>query len=123
MSDWKLGAVESRFADLIWAGAPITTGELVRQAEQALGWKRTTTYTVLKRLCERGLFQTRDSVVTALISREEFYAMKSRRFVEESFDGSLPAFLAAFTARKKLSPQEIDQIRRMIDACGEEENS
>lgn len=123
MKEYQLGAVESRFADLIWAGAPITTGELVRQAEQALGWKRTTTYTVLKRLCERGLFQTRDSVVTALISREEFYAMKSCRFVEESFDGSLPAFLAAFTARKKLSPQEIDQIRRMIDACGEEENS
>lgn len=120
MKDYQLGAVESRFADLIWAGAPIATGELVRQADQTLGWKRTTTYTVLKRLCERGLFQTRDSVVTTLISREEFYAMKSRRFVEESFDGSLPAFLAAFTARKRLSPQEIEQIRRMIDACGEE---
>lgn len=123
MKEYQLGAVESRFADLIWAGEPITTGELVRQAEQALSWKRTTTYTVLKRLCERGLFQTQDSVVTSRISREEFYAMKSRRFVEESFDGSLPAFLAAFTARKKLSPQEIDQIRRMIDACGEEEGS
>ena len=120
MKEYQLGAVESRFADLIWAGAPIATGELVRQAEQALGWKRTTTYTVLKRLCERGLFQTQDSVVTDLISREEFYAMKSCRFVEESFDGSLPAFLAAFTARKKLSPQEIEQIHRMIDACGEE---
>ena len=71
MKDYQLGAVESRFADLIWAGAPIATGELVRQADQTLGWKRTTTYTVLKRLCERGLFQTRDSVVTALISREE----------------------------------------------------
>ena len=66
MKEYQLGAVESRFADLIWAGAPIATGELVRQAEQALGWKRTTTYTVLKRLCERGLFQTQDSVVTAL---------------------------------------------------------
>ena len=123
MKEYQLGAVESRFADLIWAGAPIATGELVRQAEQALGWKRTTTYTVLKRLCERGLFQTQDSVVTALISREEFYAMKSCRFVEESFDGSLPAFLAAFTARKKLSSQESEQIRRMIDTCGEEEDT
>ena len=123
MKEYQLGAVESRFADLIWAGAPIATGELVRQAEQALGWKRTTTYTVLKRLCERGLFQTRDGVVTALISRQAFYTGKSRRFVEESFDGSLPAFLAAFTARKKLSPQEIDQIRRIIDACGEEDGS
>ena len=123
MKEYQLGAVESRFADLIWAGAPIATGELVRQAEQALGWKRTTTYTVLKRLCERGLFQTQDSVVTALISREEFYAMKSCRFVEESFVGSLPAFLAAFTARKKLSSQEIEQIRRMIDTCGEEEDT
>ena len=123
MKEYQLGAVESRFADLIWAGAPIATGELVRQAEQALGWKRTTTYTVLKRLCERGLFQTQDSVVTALISREEFYAMKSCRFVEESFDSSLPAFLAAFTARKKLSSQEIERIRRMIDTCGEEEDT
>lgn len=123
MKEYQLGAVESRFADLIWAGAPIATGELVRQAEQTLGWKRTTTYTVLKRLCERGLFQTRDGVVTALISRQAFYTGKSRRFVEESFDGSLPAFLAAFTARKKLSPQEIDQIRRIIDACGEEDGS
>ena len=119
----KIFESEYRFCLILWEREPVTTTELVKLCRERLGWQKSTTYTVLKRLCERGLFQTRDSVVTALISREEFYAMKSRRFVEESFDGSLPAFLAAFTARKKLSPQEIDQIRRMIDACGEEENS
>ena len=119
----KIFESEYRFCLILWEHEPVTTTELVKLCQAQLGWKRTTTYTVLKRLCERGLFQTQDSVVTALISREEFYAMKSCRFVEESFDGSLPAFLAAFTARKKLSSQEIEQIRRMIDTCGEEEDT
>ena len=121
MKEMRLGAVESRFADLIWQHEPITTGELVKLCREELCWKRTTTYTVLKRLCERGLFQTRDSVVTALLSREAFYSMQSRHFVEEAFDGSLPAFLAAFTARERLSPAEVEEIKRMIDAYGEEE--
>ena len=121
MKELRLGAVESRFADLIWRHAPLTTGELVKLCQEELCWKRTTTYTVLKRLCERGIFQTQDSVVTALLSREAFYSMQSRRFVEETFDGSLPAFLAAFTAREKLSPAEVEEIKRMIDAYGEEE--
>lgn len=116
-----MGAVESRFADLIWRHEPLTTGELVKLCQEELCWKRTTTYTVLKRLCERGIFQTQDSVVTALLSREAFYSMQSRRFVEETFDGSLPAFLAAFTAREKLSPAEVEEIKKMIEAYGEEE--
>ena len=120
MQDFKLGAVESRFADLIWLHAPITTSELVKLCAQELSWKRTTTYTVLKRLCERGLFQTQDSVGTPLLSRTEFYARQSEQFVEQSFDGSLPAFLAAFTTRKRLSQEEISEIRRMIDACEKE---
>ena len=74
MSDWKLGAVESRFADLIWQGEPMTSTQLVRQAEEALGWKKSTTYTVLKRLCQRGIFQNQDGVVTALVSKEEVSA-------------------------------------------------
>ncbi len=115
MSDWKLGAVESRFADLIWQGEPMTSTQLVRRAEEVLGWKKSTTYTVLKRLCQRGIFQNQDGMVTSLVSKEEFYARQSEEFVEEAFSGSLPAFLAAFTSRKKLSREEIAQLQRLID--------
>lgn len=116
----KLGAVESRFADIIWENQPLTTKELVKICENELNWKRTTTYTVLKKLCERGIFKTEDSTVSAIISKEEFQAMQSERFVDETFDGSLPAFIAAFTSRQKLSAEEIDEIRKMIDAYKEE---
>lgn len=111
----KLGAIESRFAELIWSHAPISSGELVKLCLQELEWKKSTTYTVLKKLCEQGLFQNEGGVVTALVSREEFYALQSEKFVEEAFSGSLPAFIAAFTKRKTLSEAEIAQIRRMID--------
>lgn len=121
MKAYRLGAVEARFADLIWANEPLTTGELVRLCQEELQWKRTTTYTVLKRLCDREIFETKDHVVTARLSRETFYACQSEEFVEESFGGSLPAFLAAFTARKKLSQADVEELRRMIDAYGEEE--
>lgn len=111
----KLGVIETRFAELIWSRAPISSGELVKLCLQELEWKKSTTYTVLKKLCEQGLFQNEGGVVTALVSREEFYALQSEKFVEEAFDGSLPAFIAAFTKRKALSEAEIAQIRRMID--------
>lgn len=116
----KLGAVESRFAEIIWRNEPLTSGELVQLCQQELQWKKPTTYTVLRRLCDRGIFQNESSVVTSRISREDFYAMQSQRFVEESFNGSLPAFLAAFTRRKSLSPDEIAEIRALIDCCEEE---
>lgn len=87
----------------------------MRQAEEALGWKKSTTYTVLKRLCQRGIFQNQDGVVTALVSKEEFCARQSEEFVEETFSGSLPAFLTAFTRRKKLSQEEITQLQQLID--------
>lgn len=119
MADYKLGTVESQFADIVWSNAPMTTGKLVELCQQALSWKRTTTYTVLKKFTERGLFQLEKGMVTALISREEYYASQSQRFVEESFDGSLPAFIAAFTRRKSLSQEEIDQIRSMIESARE----
>lgn len=115
MSDWKLGAVESRFADLIWQGEPMSSTQLVHRAEEVLGWKKSTTYTVLKRLCQRGIFQNRDGVVTSLVSREELYARQSEAFVEETFSGSLPAFLTAFTRRKKLSREEIEQLQQLIE--------
>ena len=115
MDDIKLGAIEARFADLIWQNEPISSGELVKLCQQELTWKKPTTYTVLRRLCERGLFQNENSVVTSCISRQEFYARQSEKFVEETFDGSLPAFLAAFGSRKKLSEGEIDQLQQLID--------
>ena len=119
MDPLKLGAVESRFADIIWKHEPLSTAELVKLSGKELNWKRTTTYTVLKRLSERGLFQNQSGIVTSRISREEFYSIQSERFVEETFDGSLPAFLAAFTARKELTPKEISEIRQLIDSYEE----
>ena len=116
MTEYKLGVVESRFADIVWANVPMTTAELVKRCEEELQWKRTTTYTVLKKLGEKGLFRLQDGMVTALISREDYYAAQSEQFVEETFEGSLPAFIAAFTKRKKLSVQEVAGIRKMIDA-------
>lgn len=114
MENARLGAVEARFADIIWQNEPLTTRELVNLCEKELNWKRTTTYTVLKKLCERGIFLTENSKVTALVSREEFYAIQSEKFVEDTFDGSLPAFLAAFTARKALTEKEVNELRKMV---------
>lgn len=115
MADLRLGAVETRFADLIWEHEPVSSGELVKLCEQKLSWKKSTTYTVLRRLCERGIFLNRKGTVTSLISRQEFYAMQSEKFVEDTFEGSLPKFLAAFSARKKLSDDEINELQKFID--------
>ncbi len=119
MEEYKLGVVESKFADIIWQHEPLPSRELVALCQQALNWKKPTTYTVLRKLCERGIFQNQDGLVTSLISREEFYARQSEKFVEETFDGSLPAFFAAFTKRKNLTQQELAEIRRLIDTYEE----
>ena len=115
MSELRMGAIESRCADMIWENEPVPAPELVKLAERELNWKKSTTYTVLKRLCERGIFQNQGGVVTSLISRKNFYAVQSEKFVEETFSGSLPAFLAAFTTRKKLSEEEIAELQALID--------
>ena len=115
MADTRLGVVETRFADLIWDHEPISSGELVKLCEKELGWKKSTTYTVLRRLCERGIFQNINGLVTSLISKAELHAIQSEKFVEETFDGSLPKFLTAFSMRKKLSAEEIDELQRLID--------
>ena len=115
MADIQLGVIESRFADMIWQNEPVTSTELVRLAEAAFRWKRTTTHTVIKRLCEKGLFVNTNGMVTSLISREQFYSMHSRQFVEDSFAGSLPAFIAAFTKGGSLTPEEAAEIRKLID--------
>ena len=116
MKDIHLGAAESRFADIIWDNEPIASGELAKKAEEALGWKRTTSYTVLKRLCERGIFLNDGGLVRSLILKSDFYAMQSEKVVEESFSGSLPAFVAAFAGRKKLTEKEIDELQSLIDS-------
>ena len=121
MRECQMGTVEARFADIIWQNEPISSAELARLSEQQLGWKKSTTYTVLKRLYDKGIFVNNGGTVTSLVSREEFYSVQSERFVEETFNGSLPAFLAAFTARKRLSDKEIAELRRMIDEYEEEE--
>lgn len=120
MEDVKLGVVESRFADIIWENEPIQSRALSEICEKELNWKRPTTYTVLRKLCERGLFQNVDGIVSSVVTKQEFHAMQSERFVEETFEGSLPAFLNAFTTRKALSSQDIAQIRQMIDSYEEE---
>ena len=115
MADMRLGVVETRFADLIWEHEPISSGELVKLCEQKLSWKKSTTYTILRRLCERGIFLTQKGTVTSLISKYEFNAMQSEKFVEDTFEGSLPRFLAAFSTRKKLSDDELNQLQKLID--------
>lgn len=116
MAEYKLGEVESIFADIIWNNEPLSSRYLAELAEEKLKWKRTTAYTILKRLCDRELFRNEGGLVTSLVSREEFYARQSEMFVEETFNGSLPAFLAAFGSRKKLSDSEIDELQKVIDA-------
>lgn len=115
MEELRLGAVETHFAEIIWENEPLSSGELVKLCAKELDWKKSTTYTVLKKLCERGLFQNQEGMVSSLISKNEFQAMQSEQFVEETFDGSLPQFLTAFASRKKLSDKEIAEIQRIIE--------
>ena len=116
MADLELGAVQERFADIVWENEPICSGELVKVCQEQLGWKKPTTYTVLRKLCEKGLLQNENGVVTALISREDFYSDRSRQIVDESFSGSLPAFVAAFVSKKSLTSEEADEIENLINA-------
>lgn len=118
--DLELGAVQERFADIVWANEPVNSGELVKLCEKELNWKKPTTYTVLRKLCEKGLLQNENGVVTSLISRDAFYSAKSEQIIEESFNGSLPSFIAAFISRKNLTEKEAEEIQRMIDTFRKE---
>ena len=115
MEERKLGPVELRFAELIWENAPISSGELVKLCARELEWKKSTTYTVLKKLCEQGLFQNQGGTVTVLVSRQDYQARQSKQFVADTFSGSLPAFLAAFAQGAPLSQKDIADIRALID--------
>ena len=119
MEELRLGAVESRFADIIWAHEPLHSRDLVTLCQEQLNWKKPTTYTVLRKLCERGIFQNENGMVSSKISRDEFYAMQSEQFVDTAFQGSFPAFLAAFSRSRPLSEEERMLVRKMIDEAGE----
>ncbi len=121
MCDMKLGRVEAKFADLIWDNEPLSSGNLVKLSKDALLWKKSTTYTILKKLCDRGIFQNEKSVVTSIISKDDFYAMQSEQFVNETFNGSFPAFLAAFTKVKRLTKKETEEIKALISSFEEQE--
>ncbi|MEE0597361.1 MAG: BlaI/MecI/CopY family transcriptional regulator [Agathobacter sp.] len=119
MAEMRMGTAEAKFADIIWENEPISSGDLAKLGNKEFEWKKTTSFTVLKRLCERGLFQNQNGTVTSLVSREEFYARHSDQYVEETFGGSLPAFLTAFGRKNKLSDKEIDEIQMIIDSMRE----
>lgn len=120
MDEQKLGTIEMKFASLIWDNEPLPSGQLVKLCEQALGWKKSTTYTVLKRLCDKGLFRNENGLVSSRMTKQEYIAAQSERFVEDTFGGSLPAFLAAFSKRKQLSKTDIAEIQKMISEIGKE---
>lgn len=122
MEQFKLGEMERRLADLIWGNEPLSSGELVKLCEGAFDWKRTTTYTMLKRLCERNIFANENGTVVALMSKEEFQAARGEQFINDNFEGSLPQFLAAFSRRKKLGEKEILELKRLIDEYEEGDN-
>ena len=115
MAEFHMGPAEAKFADLIWENEPIPSGQLAKLADAALCWKKTTAFTVLKRLCDRGIFCNDGGIVTSAVSREDYYTNHSQRYVEETFQGSLPAFLAAFARKSKLSEKEYEQMRKLID--------
>ena len=116
----RLAYVESNFADIIWENEPVGSGELVKLCEEKLNWKKSTTYTVLRKLCERGIFQNVDGTVTSILSKEEVQVAQSEQFLSENFGGSLPAFIAAFTSKNKLTKKEILEISKLIDTIGED---
>lgn len=112
----KLTETEAKFAEIIWENAPLKSTELVRICERILGWKKSTTYTVLRQLCERGIFQNVDTVVSARMSREEFYGQQGRQLVKQAFHGSLPKFLSAFIGQEKMSDAEVEELKALIES-------
>ena len=115
MEMYKLTKSEEKLAELIWQNEPIGSSDLVKLSEKEMNWKKSTTFTVLKKLCEKGIFKNKNAVVTSLISKDEYYSKKSIRFVEEAFGGSLPKFLTAFISGKKLSRHQAEELKRLID--------
>lgn len=120
MIEYKLGETEMRFADIIWEKEPLTSGELAKLCEKELHWKKSTTYTILRRVCDRGLFRNEKGVVTSAVTKAEFLSKQSEQFVEDTFAGSLPGFLAAFTAGRKLTDREVEELKKIIEESRED---
>jgi len=120
MKGYKLSRSEARFADLVWEHEPIVSGELVKLCEKELTWKKSTTYTVLKNLCQKGIFRNERTIVSSLIKKDEFYSMQSRRYVEDTFGGSLPKFLTAFIGGKKMDARQVEELKKLIDTHKED---
>ena len=120
MREYKLTESEEKFAELIWLNEPIGSGDIVKLCEKEMNWKKSTTYTVLKKLCEKGIFKNENAVVSSLITKDEYYSRQSIHFVEDTFGGSLPRFLAAFIGGKKLSQQQAEELKKLIDEHKEE---
>lgn len=120
MKEYKLAEGEAKFADIIWKNEPISSSNLVKLCEKEMNWKKSTTYTVLKKLCNRGMFENVDAIVTSKITREEFDSYKSQKFIEDSFGGSLPKFLSAFIGDSKLSKKQIEEMKQLIDCYRED---
>lgn len=119
-SNYKLAQTEAKFADLIWEREPIESPELVKIAEREMNWKKSTTYTVLKKLCDKGIFKNENALVSAVLKKEEFYSKQSRKYVEEVFDGSLPKFFSAFVNGGKLNKKQAEELKRLIDEYEED---
>ncbi len=111
----KIFEKEYRFCLILWEHEPISRADLAKLCEELLGWKTTTTYTVVKRLCDRGVLMNDNSIITSLVTKEQAQSAEIDGFVEEKFEGSLPAFLAAFTRKQKLSDRDLDELQKMID--------
>ena len=120
MNTPKIFESEYRFCLILWENEPVGSTELVKLCKDQLGWSKATTYTVIRRLAERGIVKNENAVVTALISKEEAQASRLNEMVEETFEGSMPAFIAAFSKSKKLTRQEVDQLKALIDSYEEE---
>ena len=116
MEIYKLGEMEKRLADLIWANAPMTSKKLTELCADAFGWKRTTTYTMLKRLCDRGIFANENGTIIVLMAKEDFTLAQSQNFINETFDGSLPMFLTLFSKNKAMKKEDIDRLQQLIDS-------
>ena len=115
MVTYNMTEAETLLAELIWEQEPIGSGNLVKLAAQRLGWKKSTTYTVLRKICENGIFQNKAAVVTSKMSREEYINRKGEQYLEENNNGSLPNFVASFLKRKKLSKKQIEELVVLID--------
>lgn len=114
MLEYRLTEAEEKLAEIIWEKEPISSPDLVKLCQGECNWKKSTTYTILRRICNKKIFKNKDSIVTSLIKRDDFYGEQSKIFVKENFDGSLPKFLAAFSKTSKLSHEEIQEIQQLI---------